>query len=190
MISELRPMEHFNELVTSAMERQKVEADDLARFYLASLLAGFIKSARLDNEPLANKYMKALGSRRVEQAQLFKELGDLALFISGFFSDSLNRKIIDIDYYILMGASSYGQLVAIYRGSSGAPLVPLFSELEEKFAVFVNVLAEVSERSRLTTSRDILRVYERWLKTRSGQAENILRDLGISPIDVGSDPVN
>lgn len=194
MLTEMKPVEHFRELVDTAIEGQGVETTEMARYYISTLLASFATSARFSDEPLAIKYLKALGSGRAEQAAMMRELGDVALFTSGFFSDSLKRSIIDVDYYVLMGVASYGFLAAMYedmgRGDSGMVGLPLYGELSGKFIRFVDILSEVSERCRLTSSADVLRVYERWLKTRSALAERILRDMGIDPVDIGTRPVH
>lgn len=185
MLTDLRPIEHFKGLVKEAIEHQRVKTNEFAEFYLSTLLASFTTSERLTEEPLAVIYVKALGAGKELQIQLLKQLGDISLFTSGFFSDSLKRKIIDIDYYILMGEASYGYLASIHKESAREKQVfGLYSELAFKFKAFVDVLSEVSERSRLTSSRDILRVYERWIRTKSKQAERILRDLGIDPVNV------
>ncbi|MFQ5465741.1 MAG: hypothetical protein ACE5EI_07415 [Thermodesulfobacteriota bacterium] len=190
MITGLRPVEHFSELVSTAMEHQKVAAGELARTYLSTLLCDFVTAERLNDEPLAVRYLTALGSGPAEQTLRFKQLGDLALFIAGFFSDSLRRKIIDIDYYIVLGESSYGRLADLHGETLTAPAPEaLFTELAGKFKLFVGILTEVSERSRLTSARDVLRVYERWLRTGSPQAEKLLRDLGIDPVEINTDPV-
>ncbi len=159
----------------------------MTEFYLSSLLASFVETKRLSTEPLAITYIKALESDRELRGRLLKELGDLSLFTSGFFPDSLTRKIVDIDYYIAMGASSYDHLASIHNNTEvESALGTLFSELALKFKLFVEVLAEVSERCRLTSSTDILRIYERWLKTKSQRTEALLRELGIEPLDVAT----
>ncbi|MBI4948974.1 MAG: hypothetical protein HY955_02380 [Deltaproteobacteria bacterium] len=84
-----------------------------------------------------------------------------------------------------MGVTSYSYVATLHKEhGSEIPMTSLFSELAGKFNVFVDVLTEVSEKSRLTSSKDILRVYERWLRTKSRQAERILRELGIEPYRV------
>lgn len=191
MLTQMRPIEHFKEMVATAIEHQKIKTNESAEFYLSTLLSDFLRRERLLDEPLAVTYIKALGATRELQIHLLKQLGDISLFTSGFFSDSLKRKIVDIDYYILMGEASYGYLASIHRERYGPRDVSvLYSELAAKFKLFVDVLAEVSERSRLTSSRDILRVYERWLRTKSRQAEKILLDLGIEPVAVSTKPVH
>lgn len=191
MLTPMRPVEHFKEMVAAAIEHQRIKTNESAEFYLSNLLSDFLRRERLSDEPLAVIYIKALGAAREMQIHLLKQLGDISLFTSGFFSDSLKRKIMDIDYYISMGEASYGYLASIHRQRRGPKDASvLYSELADKFKLFVDVLAEVSERSRLTSSMDVLRVYERWLRTKSRQAEKILRDLGIEPVAVSTNPLH
>ena len=188
MVTAINPIEHFKELVALAIKRQKVKTDELAEFYLSRLLASFITCEKLLNEPLAITYLKAMGATRDVQLQQMKQLGDISLFTSGFFSDSLKRKIVDIDYYMAMGSASYGFVASMHRGGKNEHVSKLFNELARKFAAFVDVLTEVSERSRLTSSKDVLRIYERWLRTRSRLAEKVLREMGIEPQMVSTKP--
>ena len=51
----------------------------------------------------------AEGSPEVKRAAL-RRLGDVCLMVTGFFPDSLNKKIVDIDYYSDMGGAAYWQL--------------------------------------------------------------------------------
>ena len=191
MLTELKPIEHFKELVATAIRAQKVKTNELAEHYLCTLLTSFVTSENLASEPLAVTYIRALNAEKTIQLRLMKQLGDIALFTSGFFSDSLSRKIVDIDYYILMGTASYGWLALMHgEGKSPDSVNALFSELSGKFTAFVDVLTEVSDKSRLTSSKDILRVYERWLRTKSKQAEKLLRGLGIDPLVVSTKPVH
>ncbi len=185
LTTEIRPIDHFKELVATAIRHQKVRTNEMAEFYLSSLLADYVFSEKISSEPLAITYFKALSSGREAQARLMRQLGDISLFTSGFFSDSLKRKVVDIDYYISMGVTSYSYVASLHKEhGTESPMTSLFSELAGKFNAFVDVLTEVSEKSRLTSSKDILRVYERWLRTKSRQAERILRELGIEPYRV------
>ena len=188
MLTDITPIEHFKRLVTEAVRNQHVAADQTTEFYLSNLLADFVDSDKLSTEPLAITYIKALEADYELAAQLLKELGDISLFTSGFFSDSLSRKVMDVDYYAAMGARSYDRLASIHSGAGmKSPLETLFSELALKFKLFVEVLAEVSERCRLTSNTDILRIYERWLKTKSSRTEGLLRELGIEPQNITTD---
>ncbi|MEE9614371.1 MAG: hypothetical protein V3W31_05375 [Thermodesulfobacteriota bacterium] len=192
ILTEVSPIEHFKELVTAAIAHQKISTSEEAEFYLSNLLTEFVDSrdralspSPRTEEPLAITFLKTLETGPTERTVILRELGDLTLFLSGFFSDSLKRRIVDIDYYMGIGSSSYKHL-ASHLGRKGSPL---FLELSEKFTALVDVLAEVSERSRLTSHTDVLRLYERWLKTGSPHTETLLRELGIEPVPMPTDPV-
>jgi hypothetical protein len=113
----------------------------------------------------------------VAQRDGLKKVGDLSLFISGFFSDSLNRSLVDVDYYIQLGECAYGSLAR--RGDD--TFTDVFDELAEKFAAFVDVLGEVSERTALSSNADLLRLYEKWVRTKSRRSGDLLVARGIVP---------
>ena len=173
--------EYFRELVESAMQRQKVAARELTSFYVVNMLTGFIhldRSAGADDQPLAVTFAKALQAAGIAQRDGLRKVGDLSLFISGFFSDSLNRGLVDVDYYIQLGGSAYGSLA---RQTPGDTFGDVFDELSEKFSNFVDVLTEVSERTSLTSNTDLLRLYEKWLRTGSRRRGDLLAARGIVP---------
>jgi hypothetical protein len=176
------PAEYFKDLVESAVARQRLEVGSLTSYYLVNLLCGFVRlerngAATLDDEPLALRLAQALESGGVEQRARLRSLGDLSLFVSGFFSDSLNRKPVDVDYYVSMGEYAYGSL----SRSEEASLASTFGELASKFCSMADVLADVSERSALTSNADLLRLYERWLRTGSRRDSQLLVEQGIVP---------
>ncbi|MBI3556501.1 MAG: hypothetical protein HY074_09585 [Deltaproteobacteria bacterium] len=113
----------------------------------------------------------------VKQRSL-RRLGDISLYTAGFFQDSLARKVVDVDYYIGMGRSAYGSLA-----TTGLDLFfqKVFMDLSQHFHRFVDVLCEVSESSGTKDPKNILRLYELWLKTRSERAEKTLKEAGIIP---------
>lgn len=175
------PVEYFRELVESALQRQHLVARELTSFYLVNLLAGFVnfdRSAAFDgDEALGVRFVKALGSGGARQRDELRHVGDRSLFISGFFSDSLNRSLVDVDYYIQLGEYAYGSLAR----QGDAAFGDVFDELSGKFPAFVDILGEVSERSALTSNADLLRLYEKWLRTKSRRSGDLLVARGIVP---------
>ena len=101
--------------------------------------------------------------------------GDVALFISGFFSDSIGRRRVDLDSYARLGGYAYGGAARL----SPQELSSVFNELARKFVRFVDVLNEVSEESGLAENGGIRRLYQRWLDTGSRRSETLLRREGI-----------
>ena len=171
-------IEYFKELVDGALANQHVDAGELTAFYVVHLLSEFVQRAGDgDNEPLGPRLMTALESGGVRQRATLKQIGDASLFVSGFFSDSFRRKLIDVDYYATIGGHAYS---ALSRHESDA-FSPVFAELARKFAAFVDVLTEVSERASCTSNTDLLRLYERWVRTGSRRSGQLLIERGVVP---------
>jgi hypothetical protein len=179
LFREETPAEYFKELVESAVVRQRLQIAELTSFYLVNLLCGFVRPERadLDSEPLALRLAQALDRGGLEHRARLRSLGDLSLFVSGFFSDSLSRCTVDVDYYVSMGEYAYGSL----SRSEQAAVAAVFAELASKFCSLVDVLSEVSEQSALTSNADLLRLYERWLRTGSRRNGQLLAERGIVP---------
>jgi hypothetical protein len=182
LLREQAPAEYFKELVDSALVRQHIQAGDLTAFYLVNLLCQFVRpdarsASDLDSEPLAIRLTRALQTGGSEQRARLRSLGDFSLFTSGFFSDSLRRRTIDVDYYVSMGEYAYGSLS---RRDEDA-FAEVFGELARKFVGYMDVLADISERTALTSSADLLRLYEKWLRTGSSRDGRKLIDRGIVP---------
>jgi hypothetical protein len=174
-----QPQAYFHELVTTALEKERVCPLPETEFYLVSLLEQFMCTDRLREEPLALMLKQALEQPVPElQRQRFREVGDLSLYVAGFFQDSLNRKLVDVDYYIDMGGSAYQQVAARADSPSGREL---YAELADKFGSFVDVLAAVSDQTSGRTEKDLLRLYEVWIRTRSERAARQLQEAGILP---------
>lgn len=181
------PVEYFRGLVESALEHQNLAVQDLTSFYVVNLLAGFVHLDRSpaagDEEALGVRLMKALQSAGFVQRDGLRRVGDTSLFISGFFSDSLNGSLVDVDYYIQLGERAYGSLARQGDDAFGE----VFDELATKFPAVVDVLTEVSERSGLSSNSDVLRLYEKWLRTGSRRSGDLLVARGIVPnASVGS----
>ena len=179
MIRPESPVEYFKELVDGALAHQGLVANELTSYYVVQLLAGFLQQRGGDahDEPLGVQLARALDSGGLEQRASLKQIGDESLFVSGFFSDSLKRKLVDVDYYASIGGVAY-QALSRYETDAFSPV---FAELAQKFIPFVDVLSEVSERSACASNMDLLRLYERWLKTGSRRSGQLLAERGVVP---------
>lgn len=174
------PTEYFRELVEAALQHQHLAAGELTSFYLVNLLTGFLRVDRApsaETEPLGLRLAEALQAAGIRQRDGLRRVGDQSLFISGFFSDSLNRRLVDIDYYIQLGECAYSSLAR----QGDHTFAEVFDELAGKFTAFVDVLGEVSERTALSSNTDLLRLYEKWVRTRSRRSGDLLASRGIVP---------
>lgn len=182
IVGDQAPAEYFKELVEAALARQRVQAGDLTSYYLVNLLCQFVRPGSRhaftrDAEPLALRLARALETGGAEQRERLRSLGDFSLFMTGFFPDSFNRRTVDVDYYVSMGEYAYGSLS---RRDEDA-FAEVFGELARKFVWFTDVLADISERTGQTSSTDLLRLYEKWMRTGSARDGQKLIDRGIVP---------
>jgi hypothetical protein len=185
------PVEFFREQLAKAMEHQRISTSAFTEYYLVNLLAAFVRGEQLparepgfDEVPLALLYLRALDSSRHQRALRLRATGDTALFLSGFFADSLSDKEAGVRYYATLGGRAYSCLSRDHEGTDRLG-PPVFSELAGRFRQFADVLAEVSEASRLSTPLSVVRLYERWLRTGSPMTASLLAEKGISPADPG-----
>ncbi len=177
------PTEFFRERVECAMQRQRVTVQRSSPPSTSSTCsrdssASITRRAAGDDEPLGIRLAEALQTAGTAQRDGLKEVGDLSLFISGFFSDSLNRRLVDVDYYIQLGECAYGSLA---RRGDPDTFGDVFDELSEKFGAVVDVLGDVSARTGLTSDTDLLRLYDTWVRTRSQRSGELLAARGIVP---------
>jgi len=178
--------EWFREMVGEALSHRRLEIQEATEFYLVNLLSGFLARERLfvekedgtiQAEPLALILLRALEADRRTRAAHLRRLGDTALFVSGFFGDSLARSLVDVDYYISMGERAYGTLAETERAPG---LDELYGELSERFGVFVDLFAEIAELSDLRSNRGLVRLYARFLATRDARVGELLRERGVA----------
>jgi len=181
--------EFFREELHGVLERQHLAVEDQTEHYVVNLLTLFARADALYEQTPQGARLKPLGAMLTaaleapssgEQQRGLQRLGDVSLFIAGFFAQGFARKLVDIDYHIAMGGRAYGTLAeALARGRP--VLARVFAELAQKFQPLVDALNEVSESSHHPSDRDILRHYEMWQRTGSRRSYDILRRLGIAP---------
>jgi len=184
------PVEFFREQLVKAMEHQRVSMSAFTEYYLVNLLTTCVRGDLLpppdpgyEDTPLAVMYVKAMQASRTERARLLRAMGDTALFVSGFFADSLQSKLADLAYYRAMGGRAYARLSQETASNFGPEV---FDELSGRFAQFADVLWEVSESSRIqASSHSIIQLYERWLQTGSPRSAQLLASHGITPVNPG-----
>jgi hypothetical protein len=180
--------EFFRDSVQHAMRKQHVEVDAHTEHYVVNILTTFARSEELYDltaeglrlKPLAHMLADvAAAPTRDEQQQALRRLGDVSLFVAGFFAQSFARKLVDVDYHIAMGGRAYGTLADCVRAKA---IACVFAEMARKFQHLVDVLNEVAEMAHVHSDQDVLRLYEIWLKTGSRRAHNILCRLGVAPV--------
>lgn len=181
--------EFFRDSVDHALEHNRLSADSHTAHYVVNLLTLFARAEAFHEatdtpdgpRPLALMLADALDAPTPEaRLGCLQRLGDVTLFIAGFFADDLQDSVVDLDYYVCMGGHAYSSLSVESRGTMrGRAFGEVFAELGAKFQQFVDVLQDVRCQAKAASDTDVLRLYEVWRKTGSERAQRLLREQGV-----------
>ena len=184
----ISPEQHFAELLKEACEYRKFKILPASETYILNMLNYYIDSRNLYSplindesmerppDTFAELYLTALNAEEPKNRTYMKILADKALYLSGFFGDSLQKKSVDIDYYMGIGASAYSNLAAWTKEETTAAVYSTFSK---KFIDYADLLSYISDKSALQSEQNILKLYERYVKTGSDLARDKLAELGV-----------
>jgi hypothetical protein len=179
----------FNEVVEEAIKARRVEATDGAARYLVALLTDYAHPGKGAEDALDRPVTLLLDealhlSDPAARFERLRVIGDGVLYGCGFFGDHFEARGVDAKYMHGLGTRAYGAASSMLKvgNDSGGP--DLFGELAHKFAEFVEVVAEVADTTiamGTASSRGLLHVYERWLKTGSERLASALTSHGVMP---------
>jgi hypothetical protein len=179
----------FCEVVEDVMRARRVDATDGATRYLVSLLADYAHPDSRTGETLERPLTLLLDEalRDPDPAQRFERLrtlGDGVLYGCGFFGDHFEARGVDPKYLHGLGTRAYGAASSMLRRGTDDNGPDLFAELAHNFDRFVDVVADVADTTitmGMESSRGLLKVYERWLKTGSERLASALTSRGVMP---------
>ncbi len=174
----------FHQAVGCAVSSEGGGVSDDGMYYLTNLLVERGRSPDQSGpETLVELHMRARERDGAAAVQSWRELGDSALYTSGFFRPSIHRKNVSVDYYLSMGASAYDQLATVMRWTgSGGGFEAIFEELASEFERCSTVLQRVRDHVRAHTNADILSLYEQWITHPDKATEDQLAALGVMPM--------
>ncbi len=188
--------EFFVDMVDDAIKARRVEASPAATHYIVGLLSDFAKpDARAEetlDRPLTFLLDEALHTPNVgERFEKLRSLGDGILYSSGFFGGHFAARGVDSKYIIGLGATAYENAGALMvsPAARGESTLDVFRELAAKFAAFVAVLTDVADATvaqGIQSSKNLVKLYERWLRTRSNRLADALSSHGfVTPRGTG-----
>tara|TARA_B100001248_G_C27399050_1_gene468332 strand:- start:1604 stop:2203 length:600 start_codon:yes stop_codon:yes gene_type:complete len=175
---------YFQELVQDAMKNRSVNNDPLVTSYLTNLLIHYLHTENLFDElgedgkknrpTLAELFLRAMNSDASIRSDLLKKLGDTSLYIGGFFSESLNKKLIDVDYYVNMGETAFSNLAK----NSEDIYAEMYDDFAKRFVDYMDVLTFIARTSSIANNNDLLKLYEDYQKTGSSLLKETLIEQG------------
>jgi hypothetical protein len=181
--------EFFRDALHGAARKQQLALDGHTEHYVVNVLTTYSRAEAFYEQTPSGPRLKPLALMLAEAAAAptaaerqhgLQRIGDVSLFIAGFFAHGLAHRLVDVDYHIAMGGRAYGSLAdsaRMHRRGVGA----VFAELATKFRELVDALNEIADAARPLTHADLMRLYELWIKTGSRRAAERLRALGVEP---------
>jgi hypothetical protein len=158
-----------------------VRISDDTSLYLATLLTERARADRpsLPEDTLAELHARAANASPGDQAKTYRELGDRALYLLGYFVESLSRHLVSPDYYAQMGSAAYHRVDLIFKALFSDPFGPVFRELAAMFRECVRIVSVVRDAHRRDFPNRLMDLYEAWLTTGDKQLERELLDRGV-----------
>ncbi len=170
-------LDFFNTLIGESSSKTGIEISLPVRHYLSGLLRFYIFSDHLFSinpsgkkhiDTLAELYLTGKKSHRSWKINL-KKMGDTSLYISGFFRESLKKKMISLEYYMDMGRQAYHNL-------SGFQDEKLFGELAFRFSDLTRLLFHIRKEHSTSKYKDLLCLLDQYMETGSDDmAKDLIR---------------
>ena len=185
--------EYFRDALHGALAHQHIAVEDQTEQYVVNMLTLFSRAEHFYEgvpsgprmPPLTHLFVSAVEAPTpAERERALQRLGDVSLFIAGFFAHGFARRLVDIDYHIAMGGRAYGTLAGALARGRRRVLAQVYAELAAKFQPLVDALGEISDTARTYKQADVLRLYEIWLRTGSSRAHGLLSQLGVDAAPV------
>jgi hypothetical protein len=156
-----------------------------AIFYSSTVLDRLALSAsffeeedgRIREKILGTKLLEATQLTREEQRRVYQEVGDAALMLCGYFSESVSRKrILDTSYYQQLGATAYSRLNGVVPRHMNIP--SFFGVLASSFVPLTSLIGMLASRDRFDQDRHLL--FQKTMKGDASDQEMLAG--GISPL--------
>lgn len=144
--------EYFREALEAALKEAPTDITDETQVYLVHLLNQFSHSEQAfagtgykEQITVADLFERANNAdNKSESLRIYKHLGDISLYLLGFFKEERANKIVSLTYYNDMGAIAYANAASISR-SQLISSAHLFNELSVKFSDLVALLEAVAD---------------------------------------------
>ncbi|MCB9655575.1 MAG: hypothetical protein H6729_15745 [Deltaproteobacteria bacterium] len=181
----------FRDLLQQALEVERVELQAETYAYVLKLCTEFAHAERLHEggrpEESGTPALVWLLERAASGApharfEAYRHLGDVSLFVSGFFAGHVERRrsLVGVDYYIDMGRAAYDTASSLAQRSGFSALL---TELADNFRRLVEVLTRMAEQTTLPVASDLDALFARFARNPdSAMLGRRLCRLGAGPV--------
>ena len=142
---------YFLDQLTEVNQKSTVKLPQEALIYSSMVMDRFGESGQyfevIEGKPqekvLGTKLLSIDNMNKEAKKRALRDIGDTSLCLCGFFSDSLNRKIVDSRYYRELGVIAYQRLNSIVPDYYDIPsFFKIISESLNSIIMMMNLVAQ------------------------------------------------
>jgi hypothetical protein len=151
-------------------------SDVLDKFALSS---DFFETSegKVREKILGLKLLEATQLSREEQKKVYKEVADMSLVVCGYFSESINRKIVDTQYYSQIGKMAYSHLNTISPAFLDIP--SFYHMVATCFESMTTLMAIMANKNRTSDENNL--VFKKILENQPVSEKELLMNGIIAP---------
>ncbi len=117
-----------------------------------------IVEGRVREKALGTRLLESASLPKASQTRVLRDIGDTSLLLCGYFSDSLNRKLISANYYYNIGSFAYKKLDTLVPNVYKVPsFYKLFSSSFNRVTTLMQIFSNESAKQ---DSEKIIHVLE------------------------------
>lgn len=144
-------------------------------FYSSVVLGRFASSeaffefndGKVRDKILGMKLLEAGSMPSEAQKRTYLEVGDTALVLCGYFSESINKKLVDASYYAQLGKTAYGRLNNFFPRHLDVP--DFYQVLASSFEHVTSLIHMMAASTRFDDPRQL--VFNKALSNEASDAE-------------------
>lgn len=136
-----------------------------------------VSEGKVREKLLGMKLLEAMQMNREEQRKTYKEVADMSLLVCGYFSESVNKKIVDTHYYAQLGKMAYGHLNNVTPTFLDIPC--FYSMVSTCFESMTTLMSNFATKNRYGSDNEL--IFRKLMKSEPVSEKELLVSGIISP---------
>lgn len=135
-----------------------------------------VSEGKVREKILGMKLLEASQLNREEQKKVYKEVADMSLLVCGYFAESVNKKLVDTQYYAQLGKMAYGHLNNVTPKFLDIP--SFYTMIATCFESLTTLMAILANKNR--TGSDHHLIFKKVMKSSASEKEMMVG--GVTPL--------
>jgi hypothetical protein len=134
-----------------------------------------VNEGKVREKILGMKLLEATHLNREEQKKVYKEVGDMSLMVCGYFSESVTKKVVDVQYYAQLGKMAYGHLNNVIPSFLDIP--SFYQMVATSFESLTTLMMILASKSHSESEHHL--IFKKVLRSEASDKEMLVS--GITP---------